>query len=398
MLRRRRFLFAMAASSIGLSSSGCDFGTTDRQRNANTKETAYQLEAIKEPEIETIKEPESKKENPSREIKRNAAEVPVRDIKVITTLPRSSNEIKALHDAAGNYAAELLPEDQPYEITTFVPYLTKTDELEAKEKKRRLDTCTRRHALSVGLEMTNDDQKQLPTLSGGQILSYLKKHFVSIQARVYRDPITKTLYLGSRCLASTRMFHGATMTQAFSPTVAESVNNMRSLGLLVPSGTPKTPSNLRTLVLVHKNQLSQEGTRNAAGKTNYEYLFIRGRDVSGSDEGKRLELNAFATSDERTKFHWLKSAASPSAPSECSVRGAVHFTEYSHQGLYPKSAVIRRSLITSHKTFAWDDLERQSRELFGQSVLDCVPQIIDAILSDKIKESSNLHATTGAHH
>jgi hypothetical protein len=309
-----------------------------------------------------------------------AAEPRIRNVRTIASLPQSSAELKALHDSAAGFAAELLPEEQPYEIKSFVPYLTQNDERDAGQ--RRPDPCCRRHALSVGLEMLSDDQKQLPTLSGGQILAYLKDHFVSVQTRIYREPISRMLYLGTRCLAATRKFHGATLTQVFSPTVAESVSNMRSLGLLLPARTTPTPSNLRTLVLVHKNQLSVDNKRANGGKTNYEYLFIRAHE-SGPDQ---LKLHAFATSDERTKFHWLKPAASPVIPADCSVRGAVHFTEYSHQGLYPKSAIIRRSLISAQRTFSWDAVEKYAKTSFGQPAMESITQILDAVIAGKLMQ------------
>ncbi len=310
-----------------------------------------------------------------------AVEPRIRDTRTISVLPQTIAEIKELHERSRGYSAELLPEDEPFEVKSFTPFLTARDEFEAK--KRLPNTCSRRHALSVGLEILNDDQKQLPILSRDQILSYLKSHFVSVQVRIYREPVTRALYLGPRCLAATRSFQGTPLTKAFSPTVAESVNNIRSLGLLLPDRLQPTPAHLRTLVLVHKNELSG-GTKGVApAKSNYEYLFIRAREA----EPDRLELHAFATSDERTRFHWLKPAESPMMPTDCSVRGAVHFTEYSHQGLYPKSAVIRRSLITGQKSFPWETVEAYSKKVFGNPAMGQITEILDAIITGDFEKT-----------
>jgi hypothetical protein len=230
--------------------------------------------------------------------------------------------------------------------------------------------------------MLNDDQKQLPALSKEQILGYLKAHFVSIQARLYREPVSRAQYLGARVLAATRAYRGATATKPFTPTVAESVSNIRSLGLYLPERTPATPANLRTLVLVHKNQLSQETAGMSVPKSNYEFVFIRARETRPD----KIELHGFATSDERTRFHWLKVGESPALPVDCSVRGAVYFTEYSHQGLYPKNAVVRRSLIIGQRTFTWEKVERYARKSFKLTAMESIGQVMDAIIAGDFRE------------
>ena len=312
-----------------------------------------------------------------------AVEPRIRDIRTISALPFQVSDLKAAHDRSNGYAAELLPEGEAFEIKTFTPFLTKRDETEASN--RRSDTCTRRHAISVGLEVLNDDQKHLPVLSREQILSYLKSHFVTVQVRVYREPITRALYLGPRCLAATRAFVGNTLSQSFSPTVAESLSNMRSLGLMLPARAKATPANLRTLVIAHKNEITSGG-RGALAKTIYELMFIRAHEA-GPD---RLELHTFATSEERTLLHLVKPAEKPTIPADCSVRGAVHFTEYSHGGVYPKKAITRRSTVSSLKTVSWGDVDRFSRKHFDHSALEDISPVLDAIISGELKQSSNV--------
>ncbi len=311
-----------------------------------------------------------------------AGEQRIRDIRTLSRLPETDAEIKTLHDQSRAFSAELLPEDQPFEVKSFAPFLTKSDEIASA--KRLPNTCTRRHVLSVGLEMMKDDESQLPILSRDPILAYLKSHFVSIQARVYREPVSQGLYLGPRCLAATKTFIAGTLTQPFSPTVAESVNNIRSLGLWLPEGMKPTPLNLRTLVLVYKNQLSLADGPNTVAKTNYEYLFIRAREASPD----QLELNAFATTDQRKRFHWLNPAELPGNPSGCSVRGSVHFTEFSHQGLYPKSAVIRRSLMNSQKTFDWESVDKYARQMHSKPAMETVSEVLDAVIAGDLRESA----------
>lgn len=315
----------------------------------------------------------------------NAADIRISNIRTIASLPQAAFEMKERHDGASAYSAELLPEDEPFEITNFTPYLTTNDEFAGR--KGLLNTSIRRHVFSVGLEVLLDDQKHLPVLSREQILTYLKSHFVSIQARIYREPVSGELYLGHRCLAATRSFRDGKMSKAFSPTVAQSIANTRSVGLLVPKNTPPTPRNLRTLVLIHKNQFGNEkNPKSSVAKTAYEYLFVR----AVQKDRDQLELHAFVTSEERTKFHWLSRGDVPSTPSNCSIRAAVHFTEYSHQGLYPKSAVIRRSMVVGQKDFEWAEIEKYAGEKFDQSPYEKMPEIMDAIISGKLASSNGL--------
>ena len=344
---RRQFLYGMAASSVGL--------------------VAHSAEPRK-----TSDEPRT-----------GASEPRVRDIRAISTLPFQATDIKAAHDRAGEYAAELLPEGEAFEIKTFTPFLTKRDEVEASG--RRTDTCTRRHAISVGLEVLNDDQKHLPVLSREQILSYLKSHFVTVQVRVYREPISRALYLGPRCLAATRAFVGSPLSKSFSPTVAGSLNNTRSLGLMLPGRAKPTPANLRTLVIAHKNEISP-ASRGAIAKTTYELMFIRAHEA-GPD---RLDLYAFATSDDRTLLHLVKSAEKPTIPADCSIRGAVHFTEYSHGGVYPTKAVTRRSTVSSLKSVTWAEADRFSRTRFDRPVVEDIAPVLDAMISGDLKDSGRV--------
>lgn len=305
----------------------------------------------------------------------------IRDTLTISRIPRERGEIEEQHKLRRAYAAEQLPESQPFEVKGFAPALTARDEAELQ--KRVLNTSTRRHAWSVGLEMAVEDQQELPVLSRDQILKYLRMHFVSMQARIYREPVSRQLYLGPRVLAATLAYQGARLTQEFTPTVAESVDNMRSLGLFVPEGQPSTPFNLRTLVMVHRNELVGDGAAGTA-RTNYEYVFVRARE-QGPDQ---LELHTFATSEGRTRLHWLDSASHPGTPSDCSLRGSVRFTEFTHQGLYPSKAVIRRSLLIGKQTWPWSALEAFARRRWDGDPLTRLTDLLDALIAGDVADSS----------
>jgi hypothetical protein len=297
--------------------------------------------------------------------------------KTIKEMPRAGDDLDTIHKRQKGLASEQLPAGEAFEINTFTPYLTLADK--QLSGARTLIPCIRKQVLSVGLE---EDQADLPLLSKGQILSYLKEHFVSVQVRIYREPLTDDLYLGARPLASTMRYAGVRLTQDFTPAVAQSADDFRGLGLWLGPRQRAVPTQLRTLVLINKNEQQEGNKERPANKTMFEYLFIR----ATQNQRKDVELHAFATTENRSKLHWLETKSEPSRPTDCSLRAAVRFTRYSVQGLIPEAAVTRRSLVKARETYAIEDLDRYANKTWNASAFAHLTDTLDAVLAGKIAQ------------
>ncbi len=298
--------------------------------------------------------------------------------KTIKEMPRAGDDLDAIHKRQKGLASEQLPAGEAFEINTFTPYLTMADK--QLSGTRTLIPCIRKQVLSVGLEVLEEDQADLPLLSKGQILSYLKEHFVSVQVRVYREPLTDDLYLGARPLASTMRYSGVRLTQDFTPAVSQSADDFRGLGLWLGPQQRAVPTQLRTLVLINKNEQQDGNKDRPTNKMMFEYLFVRAIQT----QRKEIELHTFATTDNRSKLHWLETKSEPSRPTDCSLRAAVRFTKYSVQGLIPEAAVTRRSLVKARETFAIEDLDRYANKTWNASAFARLTDTLDAVLAGKI--------------
>ena len=80
-----------------------------------------------------------------------------------------------------------------------------------------------------------------------------------------RDLDSGEFYLHHRPLAATATFSGVPLiSRSFTDLASDSVQNMRSLGLLVAAGDKPSPESYRTLVLVHKSMMVTSQNRMAA--------------------------------------------------------------------------------------------------------------------------------------
>jgi hypothetical protein len=307
------------------------------------------------------------------------------DVKVIRILPRSAQEIAEMHERARGHSCEPVPADEPLEISGFMPCLTERDRVEL-ERGVLLVPSSRRHIFTIGLDMLSEDKARLPTLSSSQILRYLDNHYVTVQARIQKDPITSELYLHHRPLAATAVFGRGSLTQDFTDATLQAVREFHSLGNFLPSHESKKPLNLRTVVLTYRSfvLLPADQSGKARLQPNFEYVFIRARDDVGADP-RQLSLFAFATSDQRSRLHFLQPWTMPHRSDQCSVHAKVMFTEFSTLGLIPTKSATRNFVYNSRRIFTWDELNRYAEENHWKGdAFDNLTRTLDLIIDGKV--------------
>jgi len=225
--------------------------------------------------------------------------------------------------------------------------------------------------------MLGDDQKQATDFER-QPDSGVPEN--SLCFRASADPSRSCFAIsvfGFEVPAATRKFHGATLTEAFSPTVAESVNNIRSLGLLLPGRAAPTRQICARWFLVHKNQLSQERPSEVlvAKSITNTFLSVRTNHVP-------ISLTCTPCDVGRNEPGFIAEAVSLTGHPrglQRSGRGSLH--GYSHQGLYPKSAIIRRTRTLESITLDWDVVEDYSHRKFGEPAIETLIEVMDAIIT-----------------
>jgi|GEM_PF-3509996 len=308
-----------------------------------------------------------------------AADSPLTVLKTIRLLPRKEAEIATAHDKARSQACEHVPPGEPLEITSFVP-----EAMGGSAAKHELPVPTsRRAAFSVGLDMLPEDQAKLPALSRGRILDYLASHYVCVEARVQRDLDSGEYYLHHRPLAATTVLRGPRLTEDFTELVSQSVQDMRSLGLLI-KGQKLKPEGLRTLVLVHKSMmLPSESESSRKPKPVYEYVFIRGRPAKNG-----LVLHAFATSEQRKRLNYLELFTKPGQADQTGIRGTIYFTEYKVANLLPAASVNRKTTVRAEARFSVNELDDYAgSQKWSGGWLDNVSEMLDAIIDRKVPRS-----------
>ncbi len=300
------------------------------------------------------------------------------DLKTISVLPLTEQQVALAFERALSDACEQLPKNEPLELHSFTPYLTERDRRNTKSKPL---PSSRQSLFSVGLEFSPEDRADLPKVSGGIIADYLAENCVLIQARVRKDLLDRKLYFHHRPLALTAKFRGSRISHPFEPLVARSIRDFHGIGLFVEETRILKAEKLRTLVMVFKNNMltSRIGTRT---NDQYEFAFVRGR------EGKlpeRLEHHVFVTSDERRTLHYLNPYFQPLRPAQCSILGRIAIVDYDSTGLYPKASSTRSFRLETHDKFSLAQVNEfcAQQDLLG-GLHSNLTQVLDAIIDHKL--------------
>lgn len=297
------------------------------------------------------------------------------------TLPTDLFDVEQLHRQPRRNWCAALPAGTPINPSQFTPYLS--DDPTGRSALRSEALSSRRTILTIGIDMTRQDRRELPTLSGGKILDFLTSQYVVIQARILKDPVTGEEYLDHRPVAGIASFAQPGVAVEPQAALAHSLQQYRGVGLFVRKGEDEFPANLRTLVLLNRTEraTSSEGDET---EPRYEYVFVRAR-ASGDSPGDALQLSVFGTSDGRTKLHWFRDRLSPRRVEDCTVTTFVRFTKYSYAGLLPEKSVTRTSTTDVRASYLLTDLNAYAqRQGWGESAFDRLTDVLDAILDDRV--------------
>lgn len=254
---------------------------------------------------------------------------------VVHRLPETDDEIRSVYRRRGRYTARLIPQGQPLELKAFTQSMLGV----RVNGKDAMNPFARRHVLSVGIKVSPSDRSSLPRLSGRMITGYLDTHFVSVQARVVKDPVTRKQYLGPEPIAVMGRFGGPSISDPMEVAVQNSISQLRGVGLLMKEGDEDIPENRRTLVMVHRYPYAPSGPATSA-KMRHELMFVRARE---SERGGELVLHAFSTSGNRSHLTYHGKTRRPRRMTDCDVQASVFFSDYSHASLVPTKGISRVS-------------------------------------------------------
>jgi hypothetical protein len=303
-------------------------------------------------------------------------------IKVVYSLPRTDAEIQAAHLACAADACETIPPGELIERRGFFPYLTiaERDSLRGTASV----VSSRQHLFSVGIDFLDEDRRDLPLLSGGEIVKFFHGRYVMLQARVRKTVGDDALFLHHRPLGGMTQFVGSRVAEMVTTGVEQSFRHYRALGLVLKPGDALVPENLRTLAIIHKSERLARTAASAGDLTyRYEYVFVRAQD-QGSDP-PHLDLHTFITSGHRRQLHYIQLATSPTTPNNCSVTTMIRFTEYMQFGLRPKASATRRMVYQDRSTFAMAQLDQFARQQgWSGNALDNLSATLDAIIAGEV--------------
>lgn len=310
----------------------------------------------------------------------------------IAALPLDLQSVEDLHTQSLAGRCDVLPAGAPVRISEFHSPTNENDIPDRNSQPTALSS--RRHVMSVGLDMLADDRGDLPLLSKGQILEHLASEYITIQVRLQKDPITGELFLHRRPIAAMVPLPAGSLTTSMSEELVETLQFYRGVGLFLPEGETATAANLRTLVLLHRSDRPDPGS--SVLRPHLEYLFVHARPKnSRADSG--LDLHVFATSNERAVLHWLHKDASPRSVADCALVTYIYFTEYTHGGLYPGGSLTRQTRLDARASYRVDDLAKFSAERgWGEGAFDRLPALLDAIVSGEAAPLNVQAAPTAA--
>ena len=301
---------------------------------------------------------------------------PASGVKLITSLPWRESEVRELHDDSRGNTCELAEPGKPVEYSQF------TLEVLSPDPKALPTPVMMRAALSVSFDMQRDDQRSLPTLSGGKILDYVQGHFVAVSVRVCKDLDDGLLHLHHRPIASTMKYTGSRLSQESEDLIRKSVDAFRSVGVLIKPEEKRKVDAWRTAVLLHKN--SQQATSEFGRPIDlYDYVFIRGRE---SASGRQLNLHSFSTSEGRKFLVYLQPYRFPTRPDQGSILAWIHFTDYRLGSLIPTKSVTRKTQLRTEQKFPIADLDKLAEEKGWKSFAESVPQCLDMIIDGEWRE------------
>lgn len=300
--------------------------------------------------------------------------------KVLSELPRGEAAIAEAHEKSRDAAVQIAAGD-PLEVTNFEGKTSYSVTIAGK--KRELPyTYSRLGALTYGMQLTPEDEANLPSVSKSRILSKVNGNYISLQLRVQRDESTGNVYLYYKPFALVGAYDNQERSQEFSPLMEDSVRDVRGIGLFVKPGTTPSAEAFRTFVAINKNTITVDnGSEEPALEPHYEFFFGRLR-VDGDD----VQLHVFGTTEYRQKLNYLNAYRAPATREECTMLSTIFFTDYTLAKQSPSAKAAREVLINRQAQVSLDQANEyaMSQGLEGDA-WDNLTEILDAMIDGQLQ-------------
>ncbi len=268
-------------------------------------------------------------------------------IRYLKRIPTTKVALEAAFRQRRSDSAMMLNESETLFVTRFAAANKATPRLQDANKM----LSTRRAVFSIGLDMRDADIAALPWLSRSSILSFIKAHYVSLQANIQKDASSGKWFLHHRPVAGLAKFRGVPLTQNFVSPITETVGDIRGLGTYLHQETGR-PSTDQTAVWLFRS-LRMEDT---VPVVHYDYAFVR----TYGDDPDDLRVKVILTSNNRSEWHCLPKVETSRPPirgSDTTTLGTVHFVEYASDGMHPKTSVTRSVRIKSTQIFKQAEID-----------------------------------------
>jgi len=313
------------------------------------------------------------------------ADPPIWITKICRDVPTTPAELEAAHQ--GSTAASLqVAVGEPLELTDWsgqTTYDVTVNDGDAKVKKQLPFEYCRLGCFTYGMQLTPEDQQQLPIASKNRILDRVASNYISIQLRVHREHPSGAPYLYFKPFAAIGIF-GQPETQEFHALMEDSVRELRSLGLFVKQGTPISAESLRTFVAVNKDVMTRQGTTGEERVPHYELAFVRAR-----FDGDQPVLHSFVTNEHRQVINYLAPYVTPQDRAQCTFDSSIFFTEYTVAKQSPSAKATRNLVIDTRGRFNLAELDAYAaQQNWGGTALENLSETLDAIIDGKVAPTS----------
>lgn len=311
----------------------------------------------------------------------SAAEQPIWMAKVLHELPREEAAIAAAHDKSRDAAVQIAAGD-PLEVTDFEGKTSYSVTIGGK--KRELPyRYSRLGAMTYGMQLTPEDEANLPSVSKSRILSKVNGNYISLQLRVQQDEATGSVYLYYKPFALVGAYSNQQLSQEFSPLMEDSVRDVRGIGLFVKPGTTPSAEAFRTFVAINRNTITVDspGSAEPLLESHYEFFFGRLR-VEGDD----MQLHVFGTTEYRTQLNYLNAYHAPTTREDCTLLSTIFFTEYTLAKQSPSAKATREVVINRQAQVSLDQAnEYAAAQGFKGDAWDNLTEILDAMIDGQLR-------------
>jgi hypothetical protein len=296
----------------------------------------------------------------------------------LTRLPHTEQELVAAHTQAASFAAIMVPPRRPFESHDGSEQAL----CHVGGNEVRIP-CNRRGLIAMGSDMSPDDQKRLPFISGGIILDEVGAYFMSIQIRAATAP-GGVPYLLDRPMIALAKYNDTTQTFPSTDIVDHSVRDIRSLGFLTRTdGGANDPP--RTIAIAVRNMVAVDSSPRSKVEPHYECMFMHART---DPSGRALITHSFGTTLGRTKLHHFTPIGTPKRLADCAIQGTIFFTDYAFGGQYPTAKATRNVKLNSVGSFDVPQIDRwlAARGIKGDT-WDHLPLVFDAIIDGTLPKN-----------